>query len=81
MLAGCYTSSLTLANDNQVSTIAFPAISCGVYGYPIDDACTVALETCTAFMERHDRPEKVIFVLFSAELFAVYQRQLAGLFD
>ena len=76
LLAGCYTSSLTLAKAHGVRRIAFPAISCGVYGYPIQDACRIAVDTCTAFMAHSDLPERVIFVLFSADDLAVYRRCL-----
>jgi len=79
LLAGCYTTSLTLASDHGVRTIAFPAISCGVYGYPIDDACKIALDTCTAFIKDHALPEKVVFVLFSNRDLDVYHHRLVAL--
>ena len=79
LLASCYTGSLTLARDHGLRTIAFPAISCGVYGYPLDEACEIAVATCSAFLERHALPEKVIYVLFSAELLNLYARRLAAL--
>jgi O-acetyl-ADP-ribose deacetylase (regulator of RNase III) len=78
LLAGCYTSSLNLARDRRLSTVAFPAISCGVYGYPIEDACKIAVDTCAGFLYEHENPAKVIFVLFSDMDFAVYQRYLSG---
>jgi O-acetyl-ADP-ribose deacetylase (regulator of RNase III) len=77
LLADCYTHSLKLAKDHGVRTIAFPAISCGVYGYPVEDACKVALKACNAFLRINDAPEKAIFVLFSAELLAVYEKRLS----
>ncbi len=76
LLADCYTSSLTLASAHGVRCIAFPAISCGVYGYPIEDACRIAVDTCAAFTADNDLPERVIFVLFSADDLAVYRRIL-----
>jgi O-acetyl-ADP-ribose deacetylase (regulator of RNase III) len=78
LLADCYTNSLTLATENGLMSVAFPAISCGVYGYPIDDACRIAVDTCISFLQRHDRPERVIFMLFSADDLAVYTRYLAS---
>jgi len=72
LLAGCYRNSLQLAVDNGVKTIAFPAISCGVYGYPIQDACRIAVDSTCRFLSRHSSIEKVVFILFSAENKAVY---------
>lgn len=77
LLANCYTRSLELAVDNGIRTIAFPAISCGVYGYPIDKACRIAVKTCADFLETHDAIEKVIFALVSPEYLAVYTRFLS----
>ncbi len=65
LLASCYRESLILAQQNQIQTIAFPAISCGVYGYPIDLAAQVALETVREFLERDRRVLGVSFVCFS----------------
>lgn len=78
LLANCYTNSLTLAKDHGLRTIAFPAISCGVYGYPLKAACTIAINACTIFMHDHDLPAHVIFILFSADALAVYKHQLAA---
>ena len=78
LLAGCYTNSLSLANEHGLRSIAFPAISCGVYGYPLDEACQIAVETCGRFLAQHERPENVIFMLFSAELLHLYERRLAA---
>ena len=78
LLASCYTSSLTLSRDRKLHTVAFPAISCGVYGYPISDACKIAVDTCAGFLEENENPAKVIFVLFSDADFEIYQRYLSG---
>jgi O-acetyl-ADP-ribose deacetylase (regulator of RNase III) len=78
LLAGCYTHSLALARDAGARTLAFPAISCGVYGYPIADACKIAVDTCVGFMEVHEVPETVIFMLFSAPHLEVYIRYLTA---
>ena len=77
LLAACYRNSLQLAVDHGLHTIAFPAISCGVYGYPIREACRVAVETTLAFVEGQPGIEKVIFMLFSPGDLAVYQNYLA----
>jgi O-acetyl-ADP-ribose deacetylase (regulator of RNase III) len=78
LLAGCYTHSLTLAVKHAIRRLAFPAISCGVYGYPIADACRIAVDTCASFIETHDAPEKVIFVLHSAADLDIYTRCLSA---
>lgn len=77
LLAACYRNSLTLATTQAIRTIAFPAISCGVYGYPIKEACPIALETTYAYLKRHASIEKVIFILFSAENRQIYEKYLA----
>lgn len=76
LLAGCYRNSLELAVDNGVKSIAFPAISCGVYGYPIEEATEIALRTTCGFLKENSSPTRVIFALFSAEDLVVYQRRL-----
>lgn len=78
LLAGCYTNSLTLAVRHRILTLAFPAISCGVYGYPMVDACKIAVDVCARFMDTHDVPEKVIFILFSAADLDIYTRYLSS---
>ena len=78
LLSGCYTSSLTLAKDHGFRSLAYPAISCGVYGYPIQEACKIAVDTCMGFMQTHDIPGKVIFMLFSAADLEVYTRYLSS---
>jgi O-acetyl-ADP-ribose deacetylase (regulator of RNase III) len=79
LLAACYTNSLQLAVDNHLSSIAFPAISCGVYGYPIEEAAQIALKRCTGFLERHPELDRVVFVLFSEADRQVYEAALARL--
>jgi len=76
LLASCYRSSLQLAAENRLTTIAFPAISCGVYGYPIADACRVALDTTCGFLSENPSIERVIYMLFSAGDLTVYQGYL-----
>jgi O-acetyl-ADP-ribose deacetylase len=72
LLASCYQESLTLAKINQIQTIAFPAISCGVYGYPIDLAARIALETVHTFLQADRSIMGVSFVCFSDRDYDVY---------
>lgn len=73
LLAGCYRNSLKLAAAHAISSVAFPAISCGAYGYPIDDASRIAVSTVASVLEENTFPQKVFFVLFSKGDFDVYQ--------
>ena len=76
LLARCYRNSLALATKHQVRKVAFPAISCGVYGYPIQDACQIAVRETTAHLETNELPESVIFVCFERETYDAYQAAL-----
>ncbi|MFC1895055.1 O-acetyl-ADP-ribose deacetylase [Thermodesulfobacteriota bacterium] len=76
LLEGCYRNSLELSVENGVKSIAFPAISCGVYGYPIEDACKVAVDTTITFLETQKVLEQVVFVLFSDSDYGVYEQHL-----
>ena len=78
LLTNCYHNSLKLAEAHGLRTLAFPAISCGVYGYPIVDACNIAVDTCARFMGTHALPAKVIFMLFSASDLDIYIRYLSS---
>ena len=64
LLASCYRRSLELARGEALRTIAFPAISCGVYGYPIDAAAEIAVREVRAFLDAHELPERVALVAF-----------------
>jgi O-acetyl-ADP-ribose deacetylase (regulator of RNase III) len=64
--------------ENDVRTIAFPAISCGVYGYPLKEACRIAVGTTAGFLENHPEIEMVRFVLFSGDDYAVYRDHIAS---
>ena len=64
LLASCYRRSLELARGEALRAIAFPAISCGVYGYPIDDAAEIAVQEVRAFLDAHALPERVALVAF-----------------
>ena len=78
LLASCYRRSLELAGEHQVKSIAFPAISTGVYGYPIRAAAEIAVETVRKFSEAPGSVEKVIFCCFSAGDLEVYQTVLGN---
>ena len=71
-LADCYQNSLQLAVENGIQTIAFPAISCGAYGYPIQEATQIALKTTREFLASEDKIEKVIFVLWGEEIYEAW---------
>ena len=75
-LADCYRNSLQLAVENGIKTIAFPAISCGAYGYPVEEAAQIAAKTTREFLAKADRLEKVIFVLWGEEIYEAYRRLL-----
>jgi len=72
-LASCYRKSLELASKNKIRSLAFPAISCGVYGYPIEEAARIALKTVAEYLEGHPEIEEVRFVLFSQKDLDVYR--------
>ncbi len=77
LLRTCYVNSLELAVQNGVETIAFPAISCGVYGYPLKDSAQIALSTTADFLSRHPEISRAIFVLFNERSFSVYEGTLS----
>ena len=75
-LANCYRNSLQLAVENEIKTIAFPAISCGAYGYPIPEAAQAALKTARDFLAIDDNIDKVSFVLWSEDIYEAYRQLL-----
>ena len=79
LLTGCYQSSLQLAADSGLASIAFPAISCGVYGYPIEKACKIAVDTTCGFIKSNPTITRVIFMLFSPADLKVYEEYIRGL--
>jgi O-acetyl-ADP-ribose deacetylase (regulator of RNase III) len=79
LLTGCYRDSLQLAADNNLASIAFPAISCGVYGYPIEEACQIAVDTTCSFLQTNPSITRVIFMLFSPADLKVYEEYIRSL--
>jgi len=76
LLAACYRNSLALAARHGVRSIAFPAISCGVYGYPVEPATQIAVREVSHFLAGHDAIERVVFACFSPDVLAAYRRAL-----
>ena len=74
LLASCYDESLTLAHAHDLTSIAFPAISTGVYGYPKDAAAEIAIRTVRSWLQAQPRPETVIFCCFSEADASFYER-------
>jgi O-acetyl-ADP-ribose deacetylase (regulator of RNase III) len=75
-LAACYRNSLGLAVANGVRTIAFPAISTGIYRFPLERAAAIAVRETRAFLAREQALERVVFVCFSEPALAGYRRAL-----
>jgi O-acetyl-ADP-ribose deacetylase (regulator of RNase III) len=76
-LASCYRNCLQLAAERDLKTIAFPAISTGIYGYPMDEAAEVAIREVREFLQRPSSVEEVRMVLFGKESLGAFQRALA----
>jgi len=74
MLRSCYQNSLNIAVQNELTSIAFPAISCGVYGYPLGEAAGIAIQTALEAVSNAPNLQRILFVLFSRADQAVYQR-------
>lgn len=79
LLGSCYRNSLKLAVNHQVKTIAFPAISCGVYGYPHEEACAIALCEIKNFLaSKHgSQIKKIILVCFDAVIYETYKQMIS----
>ncbi len=78
-LESCYRNSLTLARDHRLASIAFPAISTGVYRFPPARAAEIAVATTAAFLKGETLPEKVVFCCFGAASVAAHKAALAKL--
>lgn len=73
LLKSCYTTALNLAKENNIKTIAFPAISCGVYHFPIDKACKIAYDSVNKFINKYNCLEKVIFIDINDRIIETYK--------
>jgi O-acetyl-ADP-ribose deacetylase (regulator of RNase III) len=80
LLADAYQNSLRLAVANGLKSVAFPSISTGAYGYPVEDAALVALKTVKEFLEKEDSLGEVVFVLFSERALEVYRDKAKEVF-
>jgi O-acetyl-ADP-ribose deacetylase (regulator of RNase III) len=76
LLASCYREALALADTHAIRTIAFPAISCGIYGYPLGQAAKIAVETVRECLESPGRIETAYLVCFGADILAAYRAAL-----
>lgn len=79
LLQSAHTRSLKVAIENGVRTISFPAISCGVYGYPIPEAAKIAITTTADFLRKESSITKVRFVLFNDDVYKAYENALANI--
>jgi O-acetyl-ADP-ribose deacetylase (regulator of RNase III) len=76
LLASCYRASLALAAEHGIRSIAFPAISCGAYRFPLEDAVQIAVRECAAGLSRYDSLDRITFACFDGNMLDVYQKQL-----
>ena len=76
ILTNSYLNSRLLAKENKLTSISFPAISTGVYGYPKDEACKIAVNSVLNYMEKENYPIDVYFVLFDNENYIIYKEYM-----
>src|SRR5450759_1118418 len=76
LLASCYKTSLAIAKEKKIKTIAFPGISTGIYGFPKELAALIAVNETRRFLNKNSYPEKVIFVTFSDDSYETYRKLL-----
>lgn len=76
-LASCYRRSLALALEHGCRSVAFPAISCGIYGYPMTEGAKIAVRETTAFLDQQPSIERVVFAVFDDAALKVYEAELA----
>jgi O-acetyl-ADP-ribose deacetylase (regulator of RNase III) len=79
LLASCYRTSLALAVEHGIKTIAFPAISCGAYGYPLADAVTIAVRECANALTAKRTLEKIVFACFDQKMLELYRTEISRL--
>jgi O-acetyl-ADP-ribose deacetylase (regulator of RNase III) len=78
LLAGCYRASMALAAQHGITSIAFPAISCGIYGYPIPEAARIAVQTTAACLDTMPSVSTVIFACFGDDVLRAYEAALSA---
>jgi O-acetyl-ADP-ribose deacetylase (regulator of RNase III) len=78
-LDGAYRKSLELCSQHNISSIAFPSISTGIYGYPVEEASRLALKTVADYLEKHQEIKLVRFVLFDSKTYQTYESALKEL--
>ena len=78
LLKSCYYTALELAREYNIKTIAFPSISCGVYRFPIEEACKIAISTVKEYLNNYDGFEKVIFINPSEDIVEIYEKILTS---
>jgi len=76
LLKTCYTTALNIAKENGIKSIAFPAISCGVYRFPLEEACKIATTAVQEFITANDCFEKIIFIDINNTIIEIYKRNL-----
>ncbi len=76
LLAACYRESLRLAEENDVLRIAFPAISCGIFGYPVEAATAIAVREARAWLAAETAPKTIVFCCFGATIERAYRQAL-----
>lgn len=81
LLAQCYRNSLALCAPNGIKTIAFPAISCGIYGYPLDPAAHIAMTEFKAYIDAGAKLEKIVMVLFGGGAFMAFSAARKEIFS
>ncbi len=81
LLARCYQRSLKLASENKLKSVAFPSISTGAYGYPLEEAAPIALRTVMDYLKSHPEIQLVRFVLFGKEAYQAYEKALKELLE
>jgi O-acetyl-ADP-ribose deacetylase (regulator of RNase III) len=77
-LGSCYRTALTLAADKRLATMAFPAISCGIYGFPVPRACRIAVREINEFLAASPHPARVDLVCFDNDVYEEYRKLLAA---
>jgi len=81
LLAGCYQTAMQLAIENNIRSIAFSAISCGIYGYPLAEAANIAIREVANALGEHNEIEQAVFVLFNQKVYDTYESAYQQLLD